>query len=121
MEFWGYISHRTAFGQLSIKSPIGCSFVFYIDNAPLAATLSMKIFFFLLGIIRKNPDLKIVIFKKNKIFFQFFPIFVNLDGMSKLANMTWVSRGFTTNKNGFDTPRHCSLPWKNKMIGEFWA
>ena len=88
MEFWGYISHRTAFGQLSIKSPIGCSFVFYIDNAPLAATLSMKRFF-LLGIIRKNRDLTILILKKKK--FQFFPIFVNLDGMSKSANMTRVS------------------------------
>ena len=88
MEFWGYISHRTAFGQLSIKSPIGCSFVFCIDNAPLAATLAMKSLF-LLGIIRKNRDLKIFILKKKK--FQFFPIFVNLDGMSKSANMTRVS------------------------------
>ena len=26
-----------------------------------------------------------------------------------------------TNKNGFDTPRHCSLPLKNEIIGTFWG
>ena len=73
MEFWGYISHRTAFGQLSIKSPIGCSFVFYIDNAPLAATLSMKIFFFYWGSSEKTQTLKLWSLKKIKFFSNFSP------------------------------------------------
>ena len=41
--------------------------------------------------------------------------------MSKSANLTMVAPGRRSNNNGFDTPRHCSLPWKNKKIGVFWG